>query len=221
MFSSFIPAATAKAVTVIAATVIPVATAAPVVSELQKELAKPMKPVWAAEQKQENTPEPKIEPAAPTAKLRWTCKSCNANERRALKFMQEQGVTDRLALATILGNIKQESNFHANICEGGARIPYQSCRRGGYGLIQWTSINRYKGLGRHAWSKGLSPSTIEAQLSWLVQEHQWKRIEKHMKTPGLSINSYMNAAYKWIGWGIHGGRTSFAYDYANRLSPAN
>ena len=28
-------------------------------------------------------------------------------------------ITDKYALATILGNIKQESRFHSNICEEG------------------------------------------------------------------------------------------------------
>jgi hypothetical protein len=28
----------------------------------------------------------------------------------------------------------------------------------------------------------------------------------------------MNYAYDWIGWGYHGARTSYAYDYASRLT---
>ena len=43
------------------------------------------------------------------------------------------------------------------------------------------------------------------------------RIEDRMKMPGKSIDSYMDYAYSWIGWGYHGARTSYAYDYANRL----
>jgi hypothetical protein len=160
-----------------------------------------------------------VEETAAPIKLSFTCKNCTSNESVTLAFLQaEAGVRDKNALATIMGNIKQESNFHPNICEGGARTSYGRCYSGGYGLIQWTSINRYHGLGRHASAKGLSPSKLPAQLSWLIAEPQWRSIEHRMRTPGLSINAYMNAAYSWIGWGIHGSRTHYAYDYANRFT---
>ena len=42
-----------------------------------------------------------------------------------------------------------------------------------------------------------------------------------MKTPGKSIDRYMNYAYNWIGWGINGARTSYAYEYANRFILVN
>ena len=38
------------------------------------------------------------------------------------ELQEHTKITDRNALATILGNIKQESNFTANVCEGGARV---------------------------------------------------------------------------------------------------
>jgi hypothetical protein len=155
--------------------------------------------------------EPKREP-------RLVCKSCNTNEQRTLAFFQDKGITDKYALATIFGNIRQESTFVPNICEGGARTHYNGCHRGGYGLIQWTSTGRYNGLGTHSNRLGMSPSTLEAQLKYLVTEPQWKRIEHRMKTPGLSINQYMNAAYSWIGWGHHGYRTHYAYDYAKKFT---
>ena len=148
---------------------------------------------------------------------RLICKGCNDHENLALEFFQEQGITDRNALATVLGNIKQESMFVPNICEGGSRTSYHGCRWGGYGLIQWTSANRYHGLGDFAKKFGGNPSNIHTQLRYLTHEVQWKRIEPHLKTPGRSINSYMNAAYSWLGWGIHGARTHYAHEYANRL----
>ena len=81
----------------------------------------------------------------------WKCPSCSPEEKYVLKQLQEKTkITDRNALATILGNIKQESNFRSNVCEGGARVPYDRCYRGGYGIIQWTSENRYRGLGLFA-----------------------------------------------------------------------
>jgi hypothetical protein len=155
------------------------------------------------------------EPEKPKEK-RLICKGCNENENLTLAFLQEQGITDRNALATIMGNIKQESMFVPNICEGGARTSWRNCY-GGYGLIQWTSANRYYGLGDFAKKFGGSPSSIHTQLRYLTNEVQWQRIEEKMKTPGKSINRYMDYAYSWIGWGHHGARTSYAHDYANRL----
>ena len=147
---------------------------------------------------------------------RLICKGCNENENVALNYFQDIGIRDKNALATILGNIKQESTFQSNVCEGGSKTSYYNCY-GGYGLIQWTSANRYHGLGDFARKSGSSPSALNTQLRYLTTEVQWKKIEDRMKTNGRSIYSYMNDAYSWIGWGIHGARTSYAHDYANRL----
>jgi hypothetical protein len=147
---------------------------------------------------------------------RLICKGCSEHEQLALDYFQDQGIKDRNALATIMGNIKQESTFVPNICEGGSRTQYHHCGRG-YGLIQWTSANRYYGLGDFAKKYGGSPSELHTQLRYLTNEVQWKRIEDRMKQSGRSINSYMNDAYSWIGWGIHGARTHYAYEYANKL----
>ena len=156
-----------------------------------------------------------VAPEKPKEK-RLICKGCNENENVALNYFQGIGIKDRNALATIMGNIRQESTFVPNICEGGSRTQYHNCG-GGYGLIQWTSANRYYGLGEFARKVGSSPSTMETQLRYLTSEIQWKGIENRMKQNGRSIYSYMNDAYSWIGWGHHGARTSYAYDYANRL----
>ena len=86
---------------------------------------------------EENTviiPEDPIKPS-------WKCPDCTPNEKIVLTALQEHTrISDRNALATIMGNIQQESKFIANICEGGARVTYENCLSGGYGLIQWTSI---------------------------------------------------------------------------------
>jgi len=147
---------------------------------------------------------------------RLICKGCNENENVALAFFQDIGIKDRNALATIMGNIRQESTFIPNICEGGSRTSWSNCGRG-YGLIQWTSANRYYGLGDFAKKYGGKPSDLHTQLRYLTNEVQWQDIEEKMKTPGKSINRYMNYAYSWISWGHHGARTSYAYDYAKRL----
>jgi hypothetical protein len=157
-----------------------------------------------------------VVPEKPKVK-RLVCKGCNSNESRTLEFLQDRGITDKNALATIMGNIRQESTFTPNVCEGGARVSYSGCTSGGYGLIQWTNAPRYNGLGRHAARIGANPSSLDAQLDYMLHEGDWKMIEPQMKTPGKSINDYMRLARQWIRWGHHGARTDFAYGYANRL----
>ena len=156
-----------------------------------------------------------VAPEKPKDK-RLICKGCNESENATLAFLQDYGVKDRNALATIMGNIKQESTFQSSVCEGGSITSYRSCY-GGYGLIQWTSANRYHGLGDFAKKFGGSPSSLQTQLRYLTNEVQWQRIEEKMKTPGKSINRYMDYAYSWIGWGHAGSRTNYAHDYASRL----
>lgn len=156
-----------------------------------------------------------VAPEKPKEK-RLICKGCNKNENATLAYFQDRGIKDRNALATIMGNIKQESTFVPNICEGGSRTGYYNCY-GGFGIIQWTSANRYYGLGDFAKKYGGSPSSLYTQLRYLTNEVQWQKIEEKMKTPGKSIYSYMDYAYDWIGWGHHGARTEYAYDYASRL----
>ena len=156
--------------------------------------------------------EPKVEMVT-----RYVLPGASTTESRVLRALQERGIEDKAALATIMGNIKQESRFHANICEGGARIQYQHCHRGGYGLIQWTTQGRYDGLGNHAYRNGMSPSGVDAQVSYLFTERQWKSIEPSLKRPGQSINYYMNKAYRWLGWGHHGRRTQYSWEYYNRM----
>jgi hypothetical protein len=115
-----------------------------------------------------------------------------------------------------MGNIRQESTFIPNICEGGSRTSYPNCG-GGYGLIQWTNAPRFYGLGKHAASIGGNPSSLDTQLKFMLHEGDWKMIEPYMKTPGKTINQYMRLASRWIRWGHHGSRTSYAHDYANRF----
>ena len=48
----------------------------------------------------------------------WSCPGCTSAEKYVLKQLQKKTkIRDRNALATILGNIKSESNFHPDICE--------------------------------------------------------------------------------------------------------
>ncbi len=149
---------------------------------------------------------------------RWVLPTANHAETKVLNALQARGIEDRNAIATVMGNIKQESKFNSNICEGGARVSYHGCRSGGYGLIQWTSIGRYRGLGNHAYRIGMDPSTVDAQISFLFTERQWRTIEPSLKTEGQSIGYYMGKTYYWLGWGVHGNRTHYAVQYASRLT---
>jgi len=148
---------------------------------------------------------------------RWALPNGSHNEKVVLTALQDRGISDRIALAVILGNIKQESRFHANICEGGARVNYHGCRYGGYGLIQWTTSDRYRGLGHYASRIGGNPSSVETQVGYIFRERQWLDIESSLKRNGHSVGYYMNKAYYWLGWGHHGARTHYSHDYAARL----
>jgi hypothetical protein len=163
-------------------------------------------------------PVPVVEEQVEEQKKEYIGKGFNKNEAFALKYFQKQGITDRMALAVILGNIRQESTFVSNICEGGARIPYHKCYTGGYGLIQWTTVNRYDGLGRHAKAINGDPSSFETQLSYLVTEVQWKRAYKIFSTPNKSLDFYMKGAYSWLGWGHYGNRGYYSQQYYDNLT---
>ena len=148
----------------------------------------------------------------------WTCPTCTPNEQLVLKQLQEYTrITDRNALAAIMGNIKSESNFTANICEGGARVPYEQCYSGGFGLIQWTTPSRYDGLGSFARKYNCNPSEIGCQIRYMVNENQFQKILPEFEGGGQTVRQYMVPSYYWLGWGIKGYREQFAYDYTKKM----
>ena len=148
----------------------------------------------------------------------WTCPTCNSNEQFVLKELQERTmITDRNALATIMGNIKSESNFHPNICEGGARVPYEQCYSGGFGLIQWTTVGRYTGLGAFARKYSCNPSKLDCQVRYMINENQFQKILPDFEGGGWTVRQYMVPSFYWLGWGIKGNRELFAYDYVKKL----
>ena len=142
-----------------------------------------------------------------------TCPTCSNVEQRILLFFQERGIKDKNSLAVLLGNIRQESKFQTRVCEGGRLTGYHGCHRGGFGLVQWTTESRYYGLGRHARAIGQDPNSLEAQLSWLVNEVEWRKIEHRFKNPGQSMTYYMDTAWRWLRWGVFGPRTTYANQY--------
>ena len=148
----------------------------------------------------------------------WTCPDCTPEEKYVLEQLQENTrITDRNALATILGNIKQESLFIPNICEGGARVSYHDCRSGGYGLIQWTSIGRYNALGNFCVKYDCDPSTLEGQTRFMINETTFQRYLPMFEGSGQTVDQYMVPAFYWLGWGIEGNRRTYSYNYTKKL----
>ncbi len=150
---------------------------------------------------------------------KWNCPSCTPEEKYVLKELQEHTkITDRNALSTIMGNIKQESNFTANVCEGGARVPYSQCTRAGFGLIQWTSLGRYNNLGKFCNKFSCDPSTLEGQTRYMINGSVFQLYLPELEGRGKTIDQYMVPAYYWLGWGIKGYRELYAHDYYKKLS---
>jgi len=146
-----------------------------------------------------------------------TCPGCSENESLVLEALQDRGITDKYALAVILGTIRQESQFDSKICEGGKRTGYHGSYRGGIGLIQFTSAHRYLGLGKFARDHQMDPDCIKTQIQYVFTEREWQLAEVGFKTPGKSVDFYMNYAYKWLGWGVHGKRTHYSHEYLKIL----
>ena len=164
------------------------------------------------------SPPPVIEITVEDFEPKWILPSGTPAEQYVLKELQEHTkIQDRNALATILGNIKQESNFVPNVCEGGARVSYRDCTRGGYGLIQWTSVKRYENLGKFCEKFACDPSSLEGQTRYMLNESTFQRYLPEFEGRGKTVDQYMVGAYYWLGWGIKGYRQLYAYDYHSRL----
>ena len=164
------------------------------------------------------TPEVQPLPVIPY-EYSWKCEDCSPEEQYVLKELQEHTkISDRNALATIMGNIKQESKFIPNICEGGARVSYRDCHSGGYGLIQWTSVGRYNNLGKFCDKYGCDPSSLEGQTRYMINENIFQRYLPMFEGRGQTVRQYMVPAYYWLGWGIKGARETYAYQYTKKLT---
>ena len=166
------------------------------------------------------TPEIQPLPVVPY-EATWKCEDCSPEEQYVLSQLQQHTkISDRNALATIMGNIKQESKFIPNICEGGARVSYRDCLSGGYGLIQWTSIGRYDNLGKFCDKYECDPSSLEGQTRYMINENIFQRYLPEFEGRGRTVRQYMVPAYYWLGWGIKGNRELYAYDYHKKLVKA-
>lgn len=179
------------------------------------------KAVQKREQNQEQNKEVDVSDSATPVKVKtlaWHCEDCTPGEQYILAELQERTkIVDPNALATIMGNIKQESKFIPNICEGGARVNYEDCLTGGYGLIQWTTYNRYKNLGEFCNKYSCDPSSLEGQTRYMINEYNFQQILPEFEGNGQTVKHYMVPAYKWLGWGIKGNRELYAYQYSKKL----
>ena len=114
----------------------------------------------------------------------------------------------KMQLAVILANIKQESGFNPLACEGyypRLTTGYWDCynnTRGGFGLLQWTSEGRIKGLGAFCASYKCDPNTVAGQMRYLVNEYDYRLVRPVFNTPGLPLQEYKDASFAWIRWGI-------------------
>ena len=148
----------------------------------------------------------------------FECPQCTPAQQYVLEQLQVKAdIKDKVALAVIMGNIQQESNFRPNVCEGGAIVPYDRCLRGGYGLIQWTTQKRYDGLGKFCKRYGCDPSSLVGQTRYMINEGQFRAELDHFQTRYQQLPYYMTAAYYWLGWGIKGNRERYAYSFLDKL----
>ena len=91
------------------------------------------------------------------------------------------------------------------------------CKTGGFGLIQWTSIGRYKGLGNFCAKYKCDPSSLEGQVRWMINEPIFQKVLPQFEGGGQTVSYYMRPAYYWLGWGIKGNRELYAYDYTKKM----
>ena len=77
----------------------------------------------------------------------------------------------------------------ANVCEGGARVSYDRCYRGGYGIIQWTSTGRYNGLEYLLRSTGVIQG-ISVRLA-MINEDIFQRNLPDFEGGGQNAPHYM------------------------------
>ena len=85
-------------------------------------------------------------------------------------------------------------------------------------MIQWTTVGRYNNLGKFCNNYGCDPSSLEGQTRYMINENIFQTQLPYFEGSGMNVSYYMNAAYRWLGWGIHGARTNYAYDYTRKFT---
>ena len=51
----------------------------------------------------------------------------------------------------------------------------------------------------------------------MINEMEFRNDLYAFQTDHQQVPYYMNAAYHWLGWGIHGNRTKYTYSFLNKL----
>ena len=121
-------------------------------------------------------------------------------EKEVIRVLAHRNITDINAVATVLGNIQQES---------GLRVNALNASEGSYGLMQWRLGRRNR---LEAYCKDLND--IRCQLFFMISEADWLAIESDMQIPGQSIEYYNGLMKKYLRWGIEGNRVKYAYEYS-------
>ena len=93
---------------------------------------------------------------------------------------------------------------------GGSRVPYHRCYSGGYG--QWTTENRYAGLGTFARKYKCDPSYLNCQVRYMISEKQFQTALSKFTQNGRSVTN------SWLGWGVEGSRVNYTWEFANKLT---
>lgn len=107
--------------------------------------------------------------------------SGNDNAEKIWNFLKAEGFTDEGA-AGVIGNLMQESHCDPAVSENGANggqfVPDGET---GYGIVQWTSINRQQNLLAKAQAMGKPISSLEVQLAFMKDEAMdygtWQRVQ--------------------------------------------
>lgn len=95
----------------------------------------------------------------------------NSNAEMIWNFLKAEGFTDEGA-AGVIGNLMQESNCDPGLAEeemGGGRT-FKLDGQTGYGIVQWTSIDRQQGLLNKASAMGKPVSDLSVQLAYMKDE---------------------------------------------------
>jgi len=102
--------------------------------------------------------------------------SGGTNEEKIWSWLKSEGFTDEGA-AGIMGNFRQEAgeDFATNAVENNGR-GFTIDGKTGYGLAQWTSAERQRGLLEMAESMGKDVSDLDVQLAYLKKEMQERGI---------------------------------------------
>ena len=125
-------------------------------------------------------------------------------EKEVIRVLAHRGINEPNAIAAVLGNIQQESNFNPEAL---------NASEGSYGLMQWRLGRRNR---LNAYCQNLTD--IRCQLFFMISEQDWIEIEPMLKTPHQTIEYYNYAMKRYLRWGISGRRVEYAYKYLDILN---